>query len=323
MSDASFKGRDLISIHDLSPREFQYVLSRAEQLKKELKSVPQVGEVRGSAACPILALIFEKPSLRTRVTFEVAIAQLGGQAIYLAPADIQLGKRESVQDVAANLSRWVNAIAARTFRHDTVTELAKHASVPVINALSDLEHPCQALADLQTVGESLGRPLDGGFRDFSGLRLVFVGDGNNVANSLLLSCALVGMHMTIACPEGYGPDAAVLARAKNLGAAAGCRFEVVADPAAAVEGADVIYTDVWTSMGQEEEAAARQKAFAGYQVNAALLARAKPNAIVLHCMPAHRGEEITSDVLDGPQSRALDEAENRMHAQKALLSLVL
>ncbi len=319
----TFKGRDLIGIADLSAQEFQQVLARADQLKRELRSVPQVAEVRGSSARPTLALIFEKPSLRTRVTFEVAISQLGGQAIYLAPADIQLGKRESVQDVAANLSRWVDAIAARTFSHATVTGLAEHASVPVINALSDLEHPCQALADLQTIGEVKGKPLSGGFRDLSGLKLVFVGDGNNVANSLLLACARTGMHMTITCPEGYGPDQGILARAKELGAASGCQFEVTSALHDAVRGADAIYTDVWTSMGQEAEAEVRRRAFGGFQVNAELLALARPDAIVLHCMPAHRGEEITSDVLDGPQSAAFEQAENRLHAQKAWLSLVL
>jgi ornithine carbamoyltransferase len=260
-------------------------------------------------------MVFEKPSLRTRVTFEVGMWQLGGHAVYLGPQDIQMGTRESVGDVAANLDRWVSGIMARTFAHRTQEELAEGAAIPVINGLSDLEHPCQVLADLLTMLERYGH--------LAGLHVAWVGDGNNVCHSLLLGCAKMGAHLIVATPPAYAPGEAVVARAQTIGRGTGARITVVTDPAAAVRGADVVSTDVWTSMGQEAEREARRRIFAPYQLNAALLAQAGPAAIVMHCLPAHRGEEITDEVLDGPQSIVLDQAENRLHAQKALLALLL
>ena len=253
------------------------------------------------------ALIFEKPSLRTRVTFEVGVNQLGGRAVYLSGQEIGLGTRESVPDVARNLSRWVDGICARVFAHATIDGLAAHASVPVINALSDYEHPCQAVADFFTLWE---RGVD-----FGKLKLAWIGDGNNVLNSVLLLGTALGAEVRMACPPGYQPDPLVLAEARRKGGA----FSVTTEPDEAVRGADVIYTDVWTSMGQEAEKTKRQEAFARYQLNAPLLSFAKPSALVMHCLPAHRGEEITDDVLDGPQSVVLDQAENRLHAQKAII----
>ncbi|HIE03294.1 MAG TPA: ornithine carbamoyltransferase, partial [Candidatus Latescibacteria bacterium] len=244
-------------------------------------------------------------------TFEVGMYQLGGFAVYLAPGDIGLGKRESVADVARNLSRWVDGIMARTFAHRTVVELAQYATVPVINALTDREHPCQALACGLTMLEHWG--------DTKGRKLVFVGDGNNVAHSLMLLCPLLGMDFTIACPEGYEPKGGVLQKAELLARKYGTSVEITHDPHRAVRDADIIYTDVWASMGQEAEREKRLKVFRPYQVNAQLLSEAKPECLISHCLPAHRGEEITDEVLDGPQSVALDEAENRLHVQKALL----
>jgi ornithine carbamoyltransferase len=260
-------------------------------------------------------MIFEKPSLRTRVTFETGMTQLGGHAIYLAPADIRLGQRESVQDVAANLGRWVDCVIARTFGHAVIVELADYAGIPVVNALSDLEHPCQALADYLTVLEHVGR--------LRGIRLVFVGDGNNVWHSLALLGATLGVDTTLACPPGFEGDAGILEAARRIAEGSGASVEVGHDAAAAVAEADIIYTDVWASMGQEEEAAERATVFAPFQVDEALVAAAPPTALVMHCLPAHRGEEITSEVLDGPRSIVLDQAENRLHAQKALLEALL
>ncbi len=254
-----------------------------------------------------LALIFEKPSLRTRVTFEVGIVQLGGRAVYLAGPEIGMGTRESVPDVARNLSRWVDGIAARVHAHATVESLARHATVPVVNALSDVEHPCQALADFFTLWE---RGIDLG-----AMRLAWIGDGNNVCHSLMLLGALFGTDIVVATPPGYEPDARIQATARRLGG----RLTVTTEARDAATGADVLYTDVWVSMGQEAERARRLEAFARYQVNERLLACAKPSALVMHCLPAHRGEEITDAVLDGPQSIALDQAENRLHAQKAVI----
>jgi ornithine carbamoyltransferase len=253
------------------------------------------------------ALIFEKPSLRTRVTFEVGINQLGGRGIYLSGPEIGLGTRESVPDVARNLSRWVDGITARVFAHATVEGLAKHASIPVINALSDYEHPCQAVADFFTLWE---RGVD-----LAKLKLAWIGDGNNVLNSILFLGGALGADLRVACPPGYQPDPRVLAEAQRKGGS----ISVTTEPDEAVRGADVIYTDVWTSMGQEAEKTQRQEAFARYQLNAPLLAFAKSSALVMHCLPAHRGEEITDEVLDGPQSVVLDQAENRLHAQKAII----
>ncbi len=296
---------------DLSPEDVRLVLDTAVELKRRSKA----GDRPPLLAGRVLAMIFEKPSLRTRVTFETGMWELGGHAIYLAPQDIHLGTRESVPDVARNLERWVQGIMARTFAHRTVQLLAEHARIPVINGLSDVEHPCQTLGDLLTIRERFGH-LDG-------LRVAWVGDGNNVCRSLLLGAAKVGMHVAVATPPRYAPEPAVVARAREIAPASGSRIEVGTEAKEAARGADVIYTDVWASMGQEAARDAKIKAFSGFQVNAALVAQAAPRAVVMHCLPAHRGEEITDEVLDGPQSLVLDQAENRLHAQKALLSLIL
>jgi len=305
------RGHDFVSMDDLSPEEVLRVLDTATDLKRRAKA----GDRPVLLAGRVLAMIFEKPSLRTRVTFEVGMWELGGHAVYLAPQDVQLGARESVPDVARNLERWVGGIMARTFAHRTVQTLAEHARIPVINGLSDLEHPCQTLGDLLTIRERFGH-LDG-------LRVAWVGDGNNVCHSLLLGAAKVGMHVAVATPARYAPDPAIVARAREIAPASGSRIEMGTDAKAAARGADVIYTDVWVSMGQEAEREAKIKVFSGYQVNGALTAQAAARAVVMHCLPAHRGEEITSEVLDGPQSIVFEQAENRLHAQKALLSLIL
>jgi ornithine carbamoyltransferase len=301
------KGRDLVSIADLNRDQVQRIFERAGTLKKAWKA----GGNRPILAGKTLAMIFEKPSLRTRYTFEAGMTHLGGHGIYLGPNDIKLGVRESVPDVAQNLSRWADLIMARTFAHSTVTGLAEFASIPVINGLSDLEHPCQALADLLTVWEHKGR--------FEGLKFAFVGDGNNVCHSLMLLCATLGVNFWVVCPPGYTPLKTVEEQARTLAQRSGADIHVVQDPVEGVRDADVIYTDVWASMGQEEEAEARKKVFQPYQVNAALVAHGRPDVIVEHCLPAHRGEEITGEVIDGPHSVVLDEAENRLHAQKALI----
>ncbi len=305
------RGRDFLSIDDLSTEELSHLLAYAADLKEETRAGRGAAHLAGKT----LAMVFEKPSLRTRVSFEVGMWELGGHAVYLGPQDIQLGTRESVGDVARNLDRWVSGIMARTFSHTTQLELAAGAGCPVINGLSDLEHPCQVLADLLTMLEHRGR--------LAGLRVAWVGDGNNVCHSLLLGGAKLGAHLAVATPPGYGPQTAVAARAAEIARESGARIVIGTDPAAAVRDADVIYTDVWTSMGQEAEASARRRIFAPYQVNAGLLDQAGRGAVVMHCLPAHRGEEITDEVLDGPQSIVLDQAENRLHAQKALLALLL
>jgi ornithine carbamoyltransferase len=259
-----------------------------------------------------LAMIFEKPSLRTRVTFETGMIQLGGMAIHLGPADILLGQRESVPDIGKNLSLWVDAIMARTFAHRSVVELAANSSVPVINGLSDLYHPCQVLADCFTLRELRG--------DLAGMSVAFVGDGNNMSHSWMLAAARLGFDLTIVCPEGYEPAPDIVARARGLGAT---RVSITHDIEGGTRGADVLYTDVWASMGQENEAEQRRKVFARYQVNAEMVANAAKDVIVMHCLPAHRGEEITADVIDGPHSVVLREAENRLHVQKALIAWLL
>ena len=292
---------------DLSPQDIRRVVDTALMMKNGRSSPVLSGRT--------LALLFEKPSLRTRVSFDVAMQELGGYALYLSPAEVGLGEREPVADVARVLSRYVDAIAARAFKHETVEELARWADVPVINALSGGEHPCQALADLLTIYEKKGR--------WRGLVLSFVGDGNNVARSLMLGSALTGMNFRIASPQGYGISTALVDKAKSLAAASGAAVVCVESPQEAVRGADVVYTDVWTSMGQEKEQAERRRAFGGYQVNAELLALASPDAIVMHDLPARRGEEIADEVIEGPQSVVFDQAENRLHAQKAVLSLIL
>ncbi|MGQ9539706.1 MAG: ornithine carbamoyltransferase [Armatimonadota bacterium] len=306
------KGRDLLSIDDLSPEQWTDLLKMAAEMKHKSRAGKEL--VRWKRP-HLLAMIFEKPSLRTRFTFEAAMVQMGGHAIYLSPNEVGLGKRESVADVARNLERWCQAIMARVFSHQTLVELAEHADVPVINALSDREHPCQALADFQTLIEHKGDP--------KGLNLVFVGDGNNVANSLMLLSAKMGTHFTIACPNGYEPDEAITRRAREIAQETGALITITHDPKEAVRTADAIYTDVWASMGLEHEAEQRKRVFAPFQVNADLLQSAKPDAIVMHCLPAHRGEEITDDVIDGPQSVVFDQAENRLHAQKAVLAALI
>jgi len=263
----------------------------------------------------MLALVFEKPSLRTRVSFELAMQQLGGHTIYLSPAEVGLGERESVSDVARVLSRYVDAIAARTFSHQTLQVLASYSGVPVINALSDLEHPCQALADLFTIYEKKG--------ELGGLTLAFVGDGNNVAHSLLLAASLMGMNFRIASPAGYAVQDGILHMAKGYATDSGGEIFCTEEPRLAVSGADVVYTDVWTSMGQETEAGQRRQIFAGYQVNSELLSLAREDAILMHPLPAHYGEEVAEDILDSPKSVVLDQAENRLYLQKALLAEML
>ena len=301
------RSRNLLSIDDFSSEELSLILAAAARLKRQPADVAQL------AVGKTLAMIFEKPSLRTRVTFEVAMTQMGGHAIYLAPSDIGLGSREPVKDVARNLSRWCDAIMARTFSHQTVQGLADFATIPVVNALSDREHPCQALADFQALRERKG--------EVAGRKLCYVGDGNNVAASLALLAAKLGTHFSLACPPGYELAPEILARAQEIAAGTGAHIAMGHDPHAMVRDADAVYTDVWTSMGQEQEQAERLRVFPPYQVNAALLRDAKPDAVVMHCLPAHRGEEITDEVLEGPQSIVLDEAENRLHAQKAVLAL--
>jgi ornithine carbamoyltransferase len=259
--------------------------------------------------------MFEKPSLRTRVSFELAMRQLGGEAVYLSPAEVGLGGRESVPDVARVLSRYVNAITARTFSHQTLEVLADHAAVPVINALSDLEHPCQVLADLLTIYEKKN--------DLAGLTLAFIGDGNNVAHSLVLACALMGINFRIASPPGYQVQDGVLSLARNYALASGSEILCTEEPSEAASGADVVYTDVWTSMGQEAETEERRRVFHRYQVNDGLLSLAKEDAILMHPLPAHRGEEVSGTILDGPKSVVFDQAENRLHMQKALLAMLL
>jgi ornithine carbamoyltransferase len=306
------QGRDLLGINDLTSEECIALLQLAAEMKQTTRAG---GEVVRWKRPHLLAMIFEKPSLRTRFTFEAAMVQLGGHAIYLSPNEIGLGKRESVADVARNLERWCQVIMARVFAHQTLVELAENAKIPVINALSDLEHPCQALADFQTLIEHKGEP--------KGKHLVFVGDGNNVAHSLMLLAAKLGTHFTIACPGGYEPNERILNLAREIASATGALITVMRDPKEAVRTADAIYTDVWASMGQEHEAEQRKQVFMPYQVNADLLKAAKSGAIVMHCLPAHRGEEITDEVMDGAQSVVFDQAENRLHAQKAVLAALI
>ena len=308
-ASGSLVGRDLLSVADLSTDEVGVVFATAARLKAEYREhrrhlePPLVGRT--------LAMLFQKPSLRTRVTFDAGMTQLGGSAIYLTN-DTVLGARESVRDVARNLERFVDAIVARTGPHEVVVELASQASIPVINGLTLREHPCQALADVFTIGEHLDGRLAGSV-------VAFVGDGNNVYHSLALLGAALGMEIRLAHPAGYAPNERIVARAEELAAASGGRLVFGSDPAEIVGGADVVYTDAWTSMGQEAETEERRDAFAGYQVNEALMEAAGPAAVAMHCLPAHRGEEITSEVMDGPRSLIFDQSENRLHVQKALL----
>jgi len=300
--------KDLLSIHDLSPEEFRLILELAGQIKAS------PGRYARSLERKTLAMIFEKPSLRTRVTFEAGMTQLGGHAIYLAPSDISLGARESIPDVARNLERMVDVIMARTFSHDSVVQLARYSRVPVINALSDYSHPCQALADFLTLQEVHG--------DLRKVKLCYVGDGNNVCHSLLFAAAKCGASITVACPEGYEPSKQVVELAQQDAKATSATLRIVNDPSQGVAGANAVYTDVWASMGQEAETEARAKIFRPFQVNESLMARAAAGACFLHCLPAHRGWEVTDGVADSPASVIFQQAENRLHAQKAVLHLL-
>ena len=301
------QGRNLLSIADLTPEELRRIVDLAADMKRN--GYPRLLEGK------TLALLFEKASLRTNVSFNVAMQQLGGQAIYLGQSEVGLGQRESVADVARVLSRYVDGIAARTYAQQTLVDLATYAGVPIINALSDEEHPCQAVADLLTVYERKGH--------FHGLTLAFIGDGNNVATSLAQAAAMVGMNFIIASPEGYELSEETLAHAKRSAAMSGAQVSVIRSPQEAVRQADAIYTDVWISMGQEDSSDARLKAFAGYQVNNDLLSQAGRDVILMHDLPAHRGEEIVDEVIEGPQSVVFDQAENRLHAQRAVLARLL
>lgn len=305
------RGGDLLDIAQLTRAQIDAIFGLSAQLKSGAISPADQRKILEGKT---MAMIFEKPSLRTRVSFETGMFQLGGMAINLQPGDISLGQRESIADAARNFERMVQIIMARVFDHSTVTELAEYAKVPVINGLSDLEHPCQALADFFTIFEHKGK--------LEGLKLAFIGDGNNVAHSLVLLAAKVGMNFAIACPEGYEPSFEIVAAARVFAEETGAAIEIVRDPAQAAEGADAIYTDVWASMGQEAEQEERAKTFENYQVNADLMKHAKEDAIFMHCLPAHRGSEVTDEVIDSPQSVVFDEAENRLHVQKAVMALL-
>ncbi len=306
-----FKGRDFISLHDFNQDELSFILDVAKDLKAEQRAGRPHPILQGKT----LGMVFTKSSTRTRVSFEVGMYQLGGHALFLSGRDIQLGRGEPISDTARVLSRMVDGIMIRTFSHQEVLELAEFSTIPIINGLTDLLHPCQVLADLMTIQEHKGR--------LEGLKLAYVGDGNNMAHSLMFGGAKMGLHVVIASPQGYKPDPLIIAKAQADAKDNGGLVEVVDDPSEAVKGADVLYTDVWASMGQEAEAKERMEAFKGYQINSDSLKRANQSAIVLHCLPAHRGEEITEDVIEGAQSVVFDEAENRLHAQKAIMALVM
>jgi len=306
----TLKGRDLLSINDLTSAEVRAVIDLAMEQKKELAS----GVRKRPLADKTFALYFEKPSLRTRVSFQVGITQLGGTGYYVSSEGTHAKRGEPMEDTGRVLSRYVDGIIYRAFRHSDVERMAEYASVPVINALSDFSHPCQALADLLTIHEKKGKN--------ERVRLAYVGDGNNVAHSLIYTCTRAGLDLVMAVPEGYDPDSGVVARGRRDAAAGGTEFTILRAPAAAVKGADVVYTDVWVSMGMEQESRDRVEAFKGYMVDAALMSLAKPDAIFMHDMPAHRGEEVHAEVIEGPQSVVFDQAENRLHAQKAILTLL-
>jgi ornithine carbamoyltransferase len=305
------KGKSLASLYDLTREEIEQILKTSELLKLQLLR----GQGRALLKGKTLAMIFEKPSTRTRVSFEVGMWQLGGYPLYLSANDLQLGRGETIADTAQVLSRYVDGIMARVFAHQTILDLVKYSRVPVINGLSDFTHPCQGLADLFTIYEKKGR--------FSGLRLAYVGDGNNVAHSLLYGCSKVGMDIIIASPKGYEPHPDVVSQAKKEAKRNGGEVKVTNDPKEAVKGADIVYTDVWASMGKEKEREERIKIFKPYQVNGNLVKGAKGNYIFMHCLPAHRGEEVTDEVADSRNSIIFDQAENRLHTQKALMALIM
>lgn len=301
--------RDLISLKDFSGKEIADILTLARTLKR------QKGKLSGQLKGKSVGLVFQKPSNRTRVSFEVGVWQLGGTCVYLGPEEINLGKRETTSDVAQTLSRYLDCIVARTFAHQDVIDLAKYATVPVINGLSDLFHPCQALADLMIIQEK--------FKKLKNLNLAYIGDGNNVCHSLMLGCAKMGINMSVATPLGYAPQQEVMDLAEGFAAKSGARIQHTLSAPAAIKGTHVIYTDTWVSMGQEKETQERLKIFSNYQVNAELLKQADKNYIFLHCLPAHRGQEVTEDIIDGPHSHIFDQAENRLHVQKAVLISLL
>ncbi len=303
--------KDLLTVHELSTGDIERILERSAWLKRSLKDGIVHHPLKGKS----LGMIFEKSSTRTRVSFEVGMYQLGGQALFLSAQDLQMGRGEPVADTARTLSRYLDGIMIRTFAQSTVEELANHATIPVINGLTDLHHPCQALADLFTIRERK--------KDLKGLRFCYIGDGNNMAHSLIEACVKVGMHVALACPAGYEPDAGIMREAKQTAQETGAELLLIGDPKKAAQGADIVYTDVWASMGQEKEHAQRVKAFAGYQVDEKLMKAAASDAFVMHCLPAHRGEEIAAAVIDGPQSVVFDQAENRLHAQKAVMELLM
>ena len=298
--------RDMISILDFE-NEIDETLDLAMKLKARIKAGKNFQPLKGKH----MGMIFEKPSLRTRISFEIGFSHLGGTALYLSPSEIQVGKRESVHDVAKVISRYVDIIMYRAFSNKIMCELAINAEVPVINGLDDLEHPCQVMADFMTIKEQKG--------GLKGLKLVYIGDGNNVCNSLLLGSAAMGMHMTVSCPLNYEPNNEIFKKAQALGEQNGSKIEIVREPDMAVKNADVIYTDTWTSMGQEAEKEERLKVFPPFQINKKLVANAKPDYIFLHCLPAHRNEEVTDEIIDNLNSRVFDEAENRMWAQMAII----
>ncbi|MDH3365292.1 MAG: ornithine carbamoyltransferase [Thermoplasmata archaeon] len=302
--------RDIISILDMKD-DLEKILEKALKTKTE----PQKGRRPEPLKRKVLAMVFEKPSLRTRVSFEIGVSQLGGTALYIGPDEVQMGKRETVADVAKVLSGYANGIMYRAFSNEVMRELAKHATIPVINGLDDMEHPCQCAADLLTILEKK--------KTLKGLQLTYVGDGNNVCNSLLLGCAITGMNMRAATPKQHAPNAEILAKAQAIAQEKGCVVEALSNPFEAVEGADVIYTDTWVSMGQESEKEEREKLFLPYQVNAKLAEKASKEWIFMHCLPAHRGYEVSEEIMDGPHSVVFDQAENRLHAQKAILAAVL
>ncbi|MGD6792861.1 ornithine carbamoyltransferase [Metabacillus indicus] len=305
--ESSFFGRDCLTLLDYTTEEILHIIHEGIEMKKN--------PIQPVLSGKILAMIFEKSSTRTRVSFEAGMQQLGGNALFLSSQDLQLGRGESIADTAKVLSGYVDAIMIRTFEHEKVEELARHASIPVINGLTDTYHPCQALADLMTILQLK--------KTFKETKVAYIGDGNNVANSLLIACAKVGMDAVIAHPEGYGPDPEVMKNIQQVCKQTGAAVTAVTNPAEAVQGADIVYSDVWTSMGQEEENEIRLAAFEGYQINSKLMAGAKGDSSFLHCLPAHRGEEVTAEVIDGIQSAVFQQAENRLHVQKALLKEIL
>ena len=305
------KGKDLLSIHDLSIAEVEEILDLTKTLKAKLKRGEEHHLLKGKT----LGMVFQKSSTRTRVSFEVAMWQLGGMGLFLSSNDLQIGRGEPIKDTARVLSRYVDGVMIRTFSHEGLEELARYSSIPIINGLTDLMHPCQALTDIYTAHEFKGT--------LKGLKMAYIGDGNNMAHSLMHACAKVGMHISVATPVGYAPNSKIVAEARADGMLTGASVSLVTDPFEAAKDADVLYTDVWSSMGQEAEQMMRSRIFIDYQINSELLSVAKPDAIVMHCLPAHRGEEITDEVMEGPNSVIFDQAENRLHVQKAILTLLM